>query len=318
MKIAFQSSGVSLRGTEVATFDYAWFARKLLGVEVIALLRQVENIEQNPVFQKFSAAFPTFPHSTAAEREAILREQGVDLLYVTKAGAADDAVSQAVPTGVHAVFLENAFHGDIYAYISSWLSQVMTYGQVAWVPYMVNLPEPGGDLRGELGIPADAVVFGRYGGAETFDIDFVQKLVVELAQKNPRLHFLLMNTDRFGPPLPNVRFLPGTADLARKAKFIATCDAMLHARYCGETFGLAVAEFSCLNKPIFTFEHSPDRHHLEALGARAFRYRDAAELRKQILGFSPDPGGDWRVFAELCRPENVMQKFRTAFIEPLG
>jgi hypothetical protein len=318
MKIAFQSSGMTLRGTEVATFDYAWHARRLLGVSPIVVLPRYENVEQNEVFQKFSAAFPTFTYENAREREDILREQQADLFYVTKAGMADDIVSSNVPTGIHAVFLENAFHGDLYVYISSWLSKVMTHGRAAWVPYMVSLPEPEGDLRAELGIPGDAVVFGRYGGSETFDIGWVQKLVIELAQGNPRLHFLLMNTDRFGPPRPNVHSLRGTADLARKAKFIATCDAMLHARYCGETFGLAVAEFSCLNKPIFTFEHSPDRHHLEVLGRRAFRYRDAAELRKQILAFAPDPQGDWRVFNDLCRPENVMQKFREAFITPLG
>ncbi len=318
MKIAFHTGSITLRGTEVATFDYAAAARRFLGVQPFALLPHCPDVEKNPVFQKFSAAFPTFTYRTDAEREGILREQKADLLYATKAGWVDEAVSKAVPTAIHAVFLENAFHGDIYAYISSWLSQVMTYGEAGWVPYMVDLPEPQGDMRAALNIPADAVVFGRYGGAETFDIVWVQKLVVELAQKNSRLHFVFMNTNRFGPALPNVHFLPGTADLAQKARFIATSDAMLHARYCGETFGLAVAEYSCLNKPIFTFEHSPDRHHLEVLGTRAFRYRDADELRKQILGFTPDPQGDWRVFAELCRPVNVMQQFKRVFLDPLG
>jgi len=318
MKIAFHSAAITLRGTEVATFDYAAQARRLLGVEPIALFPHFDGIEKNPVHQKFAAAFPCFSYRSAQEREDILRDRKIDLLYVTKAGSDDGIYSQTVPTAIHAVFLENAFHGDIYAYISSWLSTVMTYGRAQWVPYMVDLPAPDGNLRSELSIPADAVVFGRYGGMETFDIVWVQKLVVELAAKNPRLHFLFMNTERFGPRLPNVHFLPGTPDLARKAKFIATSDAMLHARYCGETFGLAVAEFSCLNKPIFTFEHSPDRHHLEVLGSRAFRYRDADELRRQILGFSPDPQGDWRVFAELCRPKNAMQKFREAFMDPLG
>lgn len=318
MKIAFHSGSITLRGTEVATFDYAAAARRILGTESIALLPYFEGGEKNQVYQKFASAFPVFTYRNFAEREAILRDQQVDLFYSTKAGAEDDAISRVVPTAVHAVFLENAFHGDIYAYISSWLSKVMAHGQAGWIPYMVDLPVPNGDLREELNIPTDAVVFGRYGGKETFDIVWVQKLVVELAQGNPRMHFVFMNTNRFGPVLPNVHFLPGSADLMRKAQFIATSDAMLHARYCGETFGLAVAEYSCLNKPIFTFEHSPDRHHLETLGERAFRYRDAAELRKQILAFTPDPQGDWRVFAELCRPENVMQRFRQVFIEPLA
>ena len=39
-------------------------------------------------------------------------------------------------------------------------------------------------------------------------------------------------------------------DLNYKVKFINTCDAMIHARAMGETFGLAVAEFSKKNKPV--------------------------------------------------------------------
>ncbi len=318
MKIAFHSGSLSLRGTEVAMYDYAWHARRLLGVEPLLLLPQAEGGEQSEVRQKFAQAFPCHTYRSAVERETILREQKADLFYCIKSGANDGVVSQGVPTAVHAVFQENAFHGDIYAYVSSWLSQVMAYGWAAWVPHMVDLPAAGGDLRAELGIPANAVVFGRYGGADTFDIVWAQKVVVELARQNQQMHFLFMNTHHFGPALPNVHFLPGTTDATRKAKFIATSDAMLHARYCGETFGLAVAEFSCCNKPIFTFEHSPDRHHLEVLGQRAYRYRDAAELRKQLLAFAPDPGGNWRVFADLCLPENVMQRFRAAFMDPLG
>ena len=39
---------------------------------------------------------------------------------------------------------------------------------------------------------------------------------------------------------------------SEKEAFYRTCDAMLHARRDGETFGLAVAEFSVRNKPVIT------------------------------------------------------------------
>lgn len=35
-----------------------------------------------------------------------------------------------------------------------------------------------------------------------------------------------------------------------KTTFINTCDAMLWARHDGETFGLAIGEFSSKNKPV--------------------------------------------------------------------
>jgi hypothetical protein len=45
------------------------------------------------------------------------------------------------------------------------------------VPHIVSLPELSEDLRAELGIPEDAVVFGRHGGVGTFSLDFVQASV---------------------------------------------------------------------------------------------------------------------------------------------
>ena len=44
--------------------------------------------------------------------------------------------------------------------------------------------------------------------------------------------------------------LPPTADVARLHAFIRSCDAMLHGRTGGETFGLACAEFSAFNRPV--------------------------------------------------------------------
>ena len=37
---------------------------------------------------------------------------------------------------------------------------------------------------------------------------------------------------------------------------------MIHGRSDGETFGLAVAEFSVANKPVITYSESKDREHL--------------------------------------------------------
>ena len=39
---------------------------------------------------------------------------------------------------------------------------------------------------------------------------------------------------------------------AEKSRFLYACDAMIHARADGETFGMAVAEFSVHNRPVLT------------------------------------------------------------------
>ena len=53
---------------------------------------------------------------------------------------------------------------------------------------------------------------------------------------------------------------------------------MLHARKDGETFGLAVAEFSVANKPIITYGNSKDNEHLRILKDKAIIYNDENQL----------------------------------------
>ena len=50
-----------------------------------------------------------------------------------------------------------------------------------------------------------------------------------------------------------------------KIKFINSCDAMLHGRSLGESFGIACGEFAIRNKPIFTYNFSRDRAHIDLL-----------------------------------------------------
>lgn len=56
---------------------------------------------------------------------------------------------------------------------------------------------------------------------------------------------------------------------ACRCAFIRTCDAMLHARMSGETFGLAIAEFSAHNRPVLTssvhHDHHMARSHLDTM-----------------------------------------------------
>lgn len=141
-----------------------------------------------------------------------------------------------------------------------------------------------GDRWSEVGIPTDATVFGRHGGDDSFDIPWVQATVVETAKKYPDIWFLFLNTREFrgASGVPNIRFLPATADPILKRRFLNSCDAMLHGRQRGETFGLSCLEFAVLGKPVLTYAGSPERAHLEILGKAAVPYRDAKELRKLV------------------------------------
>jgi hypothetical protein len=178
---------------------------------------------------------------------------------------------------------------------------------------MVDLPDVEGNLRKELSIPENAIVFGRHGGVETFDISFVKKIVRKKIRYRRNIYFLFMYTNKFIDH-PQVIHLDGNQDLEYKVKFINTCDAMLHARKVGETFGLAVAEFSLRNKPVITFGGSQkESAHLHMLGDKSLKYYRKQDLSNLIDSFRPEPNKDWNAYRDY-NPENVMNIFKNVFL----
>jgi hypothetical protein len=214
------------------------------------------------------------------------------------------------------MFLSEEFHGDSFAYVSGWASRVMTGREKSFVPHFVPKFESKLDLRQALGISTKAKVFGRHGGWDTFNIPFVRKAVVQHARQNPEDHFVFLNTEpiRGTEGFSNVHYLASTIDAEKKASFLATCDAMLHARWHGETFGLAVGEFAVLGKPVITFADSRERAHLEMLGGQSLQYRHADEMIKILRDFGPRriQGSEYEIYAD---PKVVMEIFRKKYLE---
>ena len=105
----------------------------------------------------------------------------------------------------------------------------------------------------------------------------------------------------------------------RKAAFLRTCDAMLHGRRTGETFGLAVAEFSVCNRPVITssiyHENNTARFHLDTLGQKGIYYHDCASLVHTLKRFDRTtvPHRDWNAYRSF-QPAAVMQIFRQVFL----
>ena len=99
----------------------------------------------------------------------------------------------------------------------------MTEGKTPFVPHMVNFYEnTDEDLRAELNIPKNAKVFGYYGGAQSFNIDFVRKEVEKIARKYKDIYFIFMGVDSFvakkwwKSDVKNIIFLPPSSDLLYK------------------------------------------------------------------------------------------------------
>jgi hypothetical protein len=316
MNVAFQSNSMSLRGSENALWDYANFNETILGNNsLICHEAELENAK-NPTFAKWKSRFQLIPYRTKAELSSKLKERGVDILYQIKPGPFDGFVVLGVKNCIHSMFLSDEFHGDCFAYVSRWASRVMTGREESFVPHFVPQLESKVGLREILGISTKARVFGRHGGWDTFNIPFAREAVVRHARQNPEDHFVFLNTEsiREAGHLANIHYLPATVDPVEKAKFLATCDVMLHARLHGETFGLAVGEFAVLGKPVITFSESRERAHLEMLGNQALLYRHGGELAGVLKEFCPHKthGTEYEIFAD---PKVVMEIFRKKFLE---
>jgi len=316
MKVAFHSRLLTERGSEGAMLDYARLNRSILGNESVLCLPDLPEYAGNPLLQKWREEFEVIQYADKNDLSRKLKKEAAEVLYLTKPGPFDGFLVPGAKNCVHAQFLCDEFHGDAYAYLSSWMSRVMTGADNSFVPFYVPKLVSEKSLRKKLRIPEGAKVFGRHGGWDTFNIPFVRKAVLQHAQKNSDDHFVFLNTEliRGTEKLKNVHYLAPTIDPEEKAQFLGICDAMLHARWHGETFGLAVGEFAVLGKPVITFSESRERAHLEMLGNQALLYRHGGELAGILKEFCPHKthGTEYEVFAD---PKSVMSLFQKKFLE---
>jgi len=315
MKVAFHSRILTERGSEGAMLDYARLNRSVLGNESILCLPDQPEFAGNPLLKKWQEEFEVIQYQGKNDLGRKLKKDRAEVLYLTKPGPFDGFLVPGVKNCVHAQFLCDEFHGDAFAYLSPWMSRVMTGREDSYVPFYVPKFETSTNFRKKLGILSGERVFGRHGGWDTFNIPFARRAVAEHAREHRTDHFIFLNTEPIHGTerLSNVHYLTATVDPEEKAQFLATCDAMLHARWHGETFGLAVGEFAALGKPVITFEGSRERAHLEMLGDRALRYRNRAELEEILRSFTPRTISG-TVYEEFVNPNRVMNLFRKIFL----
>ncbi|MGD8782222.1 MAG: hypothetical protein PVH88_25060 [Ignavibacteria bacterium] len=319
MNIAFHSYGFSLRGCDIALFDYAYYNEELLGNKSIIIMDGNSVHKNENMLTMFKNRFgKIYFYNDVEDIDEIISQSKVEMFFLLKHGFNDGILSQKAKNCVQAVFRTLEEHGDVYAVNSEWLSRGYSKGKFDYVPRIINLPEVNLHFRDHLNIPEEAIVFGRYGGFDTFDIDFVHETVIEIAEERDDIYFLFMNTDDSflkGKKYDNIKFFAGTADLKIKTAFIQTCDAMLHARNRGETFGVAIGEFSSKNKPVITFARSPEQAHYWHLKHKGIYYFSKEQLYDILTTLRKNPGYNYDVFSEKFSPERVMQRFKKVFID---
>ncbi len=271
MILGFHTKQLRERGTEIAIFDYALGAQTVLGHESRIFVPAASHRIVESVKDHFSRAFEVVLYD---DPDSI----SCDALYVIKKGTYS-RVTTALPELNHAFSDGSRPHGHRFAVVSEWLARTSSrrlglpggrtmplprLSRPPAVPHVVALPETDEDLRAELGIPEEAVVFGRHGGDATFDLEFVHSAIRRALEVRSDIWFLFLNTDRFleHQRIVHLRAFTDRADVRR---FVNSCDYMLHANAVGESFGLAVAEFASVGVPVLTFLGSPQLAHLDLL-----------------------------------------------------
>lgn len=302
--VLFYEPHLNERGTSIATYDYAHYNETILGNKSIIASSTSSGLKS---YNKFKERFDVIMLDNTSELSNIK----CDYMHLLKFGFNDGVFHKDAKNLVHVVFPSYDPHGDVYAYISKWLAE--TCGKNSpFVPHMVNLPEVKEDFKEFFNIK-DKLVIGWYGG-DNFEIQFARQAVIDAASKRSDIVFLFMNQSAFCN-LNNVIFIEGTTDQEQKVAFINTCDVMIHARERGETFGLAVAEFSSKNKPVITYFDSPEKNHLIQLGNKGIYYSNYSELLNILLNIqtSDVQNKDWNQYTEFT-PEKVINQFNNVFL----
>ena len=314
MKIAFHDNCLSIRGTTVAIFNYAYWTRKYLNIEPIVVYNKNLSTNDSYGFGKCSSEFPVFGYNNTNQIDDILSYQKCDALFAIKGGKYDGVISNNIKNLICAVSSncsKDDIHGDIFAMGSDWLSKITG---IPSVPHIVYLPDHNLDMRDELGIPKDDLVFGRNGGWDTFDLPFVKQSIIESLEKRKDLWFIFQYTEPFYEH-ERIIYLDPTADLNEKVRFINTSDVMIHARNIGESFGLSCAEFSLRNKPVITYHNSLERNHIDTLGEKGIYYENKEDVDHILLNLDKNEINalEWNCYQDYS-PKNVVQKFKKIYL----
>lgn len=316
-KIILHNGFLNERGTSVATYDYAYYLREYLNFEPIILYNNHSDFTIQQSVDRFKKQFECiFYNEFKTDCQKIIDKIQPDYFYWLKYGRNDNIIPKNTKTLFHSVFISNPEekHGDVFAVVSEWMSAQHNY-QLPYVPHMINLPSHNESIRDEIGIPNSHTVIGRSGGYDSFDIPFVFDVIEKVLQKRNDIWFVLMNT-------PNVVnherciYVDRNVDLHDKVTYINTCDAMLHARIDGETFGLSILEFASKNKQIISCDSNKIRHknHFLYLKDNCYKYNNSNDLESILLNIKRENPFNTEYLNEMFSSYNVIQKFNEVFL----
>jgi hypothetical protein len=321
-KVLFYTNHVCLRGSSVAIRDYARYLPEFYGLDTIVAFNPRDHRNNVDTIRRWEKLFPLYP-CMPADLNRFIEDHGISTVY-------------QMTSTLERIYIENAqslihqtgmiskpdylYDNEVYAYVSEWSArhnQSHTPSPDNWVPHIVTANSSGVSrerFRNLFDIPHNATVIGRTGGLDTWNMSYTDECITRALRHRGDLWFVLQNT-----PIrirhQRVIYLPPTSSERIKSSFIRACDAMIHARAEGESFGIACGEFSVHNKPVITFSGSPERSHLEILGDNAILFDSPQTLLKHLVDYRYKDR-DWNCYKSFS-PEIVIPRFAKVFRLPL-
>jgi len=319
MKVIFYTDQIDVRGTCVALYDYAYYNETILQNESVVITRKTSQ-HNSLAIKKFLNRFRVIFYDSFQELSQIVKD--FDVLYCILYGKKNNEIASLtnIKIVIHCVFDLSEPFGNVYCAVSKSLAK--KYKSDIYVPHMIGL-KPSitrENRRKEFGIPKNALVFGRYGGQDTFDLKFAIEAIREIVRSNSNIYFVFMNTPIFDNH-EQIKFTDPVVDSEEKNRFICTCDAYLECGTLGHSFGLSIGEFSVNNKPIIAYKPNSfiwNTSHLDILGESGFYYSNKDEfintlLNFKKLSFKADSTVNWNRYSEYS-PIKVMKIFQEVFL----
>lgn len=320
--VLFHEEVLSSGGTTKAMFQYMMSEFFHYENNSFMIYRKIEDSHNKEHISRMvdllSKYIPVVQYDDYSEIEKFIVHNKIGYHYNIKSGENYGFLSNKAKNLIHAVFPQNPNqkHGDVYAYVSNWLSK--NCGGYPYVPHIIDEPEFDLSLseltyyRTLYNIPDKDRVFGRIGSYNEFNIGFVQDTILKVLNSNENIWFLLCNTKPFGEH-PRLIYVDPIFSEYGKNKFINSCDYMIHARERGETFGISVGEFAICEKPVLTYTDSREKSHIELLGDASVLYKNSEELENLLINFEKDKNIDYKRYTEFSYTE-VMKKFNEVFL----
>ena len=316
--MGFYDNGLSERGTTTMMFSYADYAEKYFKCKSIIFYNKHHHANNNEVINRFSNRFDVYRVENFDEIDRIISDKNIKYFYNTCAGKRNcTELVKKCKNLIHAVFDIEPF-GDKYSAISDYIVKKSKYPDIDAIPYMIDLPIHNDNMIHELNLPDNAFIIGRIGGYEQFDIKEAHTGIINFLNNANNTYFVFVNTAKFYEH-PQIIYLDKIVDPYFKVKYINTCNCMIHARSDGETFGLAIAEFSSFNKPIVTCRSDKDNCHLDILGEKAIVFDSETSLINILKDIKNivNSRDDWNAYKEYT-PDKVMKKFMNVFMPEIN